>query len=398
MNLIVGTEFVFNINQKNNIVSINDTRGYEFWERYLDVYEKVIIVGRLSKQIISNGYEVENKNVKLYELPNYNGPLQYIKKYMEIKRNINGLIKRENNAAIISRVPSGIGNILISCAKNNKRPFGLEVVGDPYELFSSGAYQHPIRKIIQITSKFKLYRQCRQAITISYVTESTLQKKYPPNPLSYTTSYSSVELLDEYIKNKPKLYISTNKISIVTVGTMQQMYKGFDVLIKAISILKKSKYNINLTIIGDGRYKKYLKSIVVEENIKESIKFKGLIQDKEELLECIRSHDIFVLPSRQEGLPRAMIEAMSQGLPCIGTNVGGIPELIDNSLVIKKDDSYSLSNKIIELYNKPNLMNEQSKLNIENSRYYAKSKIQKKRYWHYKKLKEITSKIINKKL
>lgn len=105
--------------------------------------------------------------------------------------------------------------------------------------------------------------------------------------------------------------------------------KGIYDLLDAISILEKKYSNLSVVIGGTGEEKK-VKSYILKKNIKTEIKLLGWIDNNkksEELKKC----SYFILPSYYEGLPMSLIEAMSFKCISIGTNVGGIPKVIDNN-------------------------------------------------------------------
>lgn len=89
--------------------------------------------------------------------------------------------------------------------------------------------------------------------------------------------------------------------------------------------------------------------------------------------QILDSSDLFVLPSRTEGLPRALIEAMARGLPCIGSAVGGIPELIDTSEMVPPGDPAALAAKIQEVLKDPLRMETLSRRNLWTAREYLDS-------------------------
>jgi glycosyltransferase involved in cell wall biosynthesis len=80
--------------------------------------------------------------------------------------------------------------------------------------------------------------------------------------------------------------------------------------------------------------------------------------------------DVFVLPSYQEGLPRAMIEAMARALPCIGSTVGGIPELLNQEDMIPPGNVAALADKIRSVVTNPERMNMMSARNWEKAKKY----------------------------
>jgi glycosyltransferase involved in cell wall biosynthesis len=102
--------------------------------------------------------------------------------------------------------------------------------------------------------------------------------------------------------------------------------------------------------------------------------------------------DIFVMPSRTEGLPRTMIEAMARGLPCIGSAVGGIPELLRPEDMVPAGDASSLAGAIIKIAKNPKLRAKMSKINLKKSADYSDKVLHKQRTAFYEYLYEQTRK------
>jgi len=127
------------------------------------------------------------------------------------------------------------------------------------------------------------------------------------------------------------------------------------------------------------------------------VDFLGNISRREEIFEKLDQSDLFVLPSRQEGLPRAMIEAMARGLPCIGSQVGGIPELLPPEYLVPPDDEHALANKIIEVIHDPERMARMSARNRELSGKYCSDVLTKRRVEFYTWIKDATEKWLKEK-
>ena len=94
--------------------------------------------------------------------------------------------------------------------------------------------------------------------------------------------------------------------------------------------------------------------------------------------------DVYIQPSLQEGLPRALLEAMSRGLPCIGSNAGGIPELLEKKMIFKKRNVKQLC-KILKNLNKEELINS-ANYNFKKSKLYNLSYLNNKRNNFYDKI------------
>lgn len=123
---------------------------------------------------------------------------------------------------------------------------------------------------------------------------------------------------------RKQLDIPENATVILSVGELSER-KNHRIVIKALAELKNS--NIIYIICGQGKLDKYLKDLALEQNI--SLKLFGFIQD---MTKVYAAADIFVFPSVQEGLPVALMEAMSAGLPIICSDIRGNRDLIKHGL------------------------------------------------------------------
>ncbi|MHA1393796.1 MAG: glycosyltransferase family 4 protein [Promethearchaeota archaeon] len=138
---------------------------------------------------------------------------------------------------------------------------------------------------------------------------------------------------------------------LLFIGSLKHQ-KNLSNLLHAIKELKK----VRLTIVGDGPLRSSLNDLVKRMNL--NVKFLGTIPN-EQLPEIINKHEIFILPSIWEGNPKALMEAMSCGLPCICSNIPGI-----NDIIIHKKNGYlcgtsleSIRNAITDLLKNEKLKN-----------------------------------------
>lgn len=126
--------------------------------------------------------------------------------------------------------------------------------------------------------------------------------------------------------------------------------KGFDVLVSAVASLP-AEIEVHLVLVGDVSNNEVLRTQVAEMPHPERAHFTGFRRDAPTIA---AASDIFVLPSTsREGLPRAVIEAMAYGVPAIVTDVGGMPELVEDGVsgyVVPPNDSQALSEAIVRLY------------------------------------------------
>lgn len=105
--------------------------------------------------------------------------------------------------------------------------------------------------------------------------------------------------------------------------------KGIIFLLESIRMLDSLPLPVTLVIVGDGPQREELQAVVRSNGLADRVIFAGFQQDIRYWLTAI---DVFVLPSMSEGTPMALLEAMSFGVPCIASAVGGIPRIIDSGV------------------------------------------------------------------
>ena len=141
-------------------------------------------------------------------------------------------------------------------------------------------------------------------------------------------------------------------IVVGSVGWLTQI-KGHQYLIEAIARLKPTFPRLHLVLIGSGGLRDDLKALAARLGIRESVTFTG---EQSDVPECLASMDVFVLPSLNEGMGRALVEAMAAGRPVIASRVGGVPALIQdrrNGLLVPAGDAHALSEALSEFLRRP---------------------------------------------
>lgn len=138
--------------------------------------------------------------------------------------------------------------------------------------------------------------------------------------------------------------------------------KGIFDLLEAVEILLSKGNRIKLICAGDGDIET-VRECVKEKSLEKSIHVKGWIDStaREELLREAMS---LVLPSYAEGLPMAILEAMAAGVPVVATNVGGIPDAIDDGVegfLVSPGDKQGIVDAIEKLVNEPDLVDQMGK-------------------------------------
>lgn len=215
-----------------------------------------------------------------------------------------------------------------------------------------------------------------------YVTKIFLQRRYPNRHTNAGISDVMIspvtnELLDMKIA---RLKDDKQPIILTTCAAIDVKYKGQEYIIRAIARLK-DKYNIEYHLAGGGS-KDYLQKVAEECGISDKVVFEGLLS-KDKVNELLDRTTIYCQPSKQEGLPRAVVEAMSRGCVCIGSKTGGIPELLDSGMIAGKGDVKGFTELIDTLLNDRNLIIEQSLKNFHKAKEYYAEKLNAERNAFY---------------
>lgn len=268
--------------------------------------------------------KINTEKVDIISVPS----LSNAKGFIFNRKTVRNILESELNTVdfAIIRLPSFIGAEAVKIVRRNKIPYLVEVVGCPWDsLWNYGIKGKMMAPYLTLSMK----AQVKNAPFAIYVTNEFLQKRYPTNGIS--TNCSNVEISDvpKEVLDKRLQHIENNddRFIIGTTAAVNVPYKGHQYVIEALAKLKKEgihKFEYQMVGFGDQTR---LKAIIKENDVEDRVKFMGSMTH-EQVFEWLDTIDIYVQPSRQEGLPRALIEAMSRGLPSIGAHTGGIPELI----------------------------------------------------------------------
>lgn len=199
------------------------------------------------------------------------------------------------------------------------------------------------RKFISAFTKKFIYRKA-DVLTVLTAFDLPFYKKYGanpyvmPNPCSFTPIASN-----EHERDK----------TILAIGNLNRYFhKGFDNLIELIDPLLKKYPEWTLKIAGGGKESsfEYIKQIVSDYNLENRIVFTGFITNVSEVM---YNSSIFILPSRYEGLPMVLLEAMSQGMACIAYDCKTGPSDIinhnENGLLIEDQNMAQMQSNLEKL-------------------------------------------------
>ncbi len=172
-----------------------------------------------------------------------------------------------------------------------------------------------------------------------------------PNAIAMRESRSAAESVRNSLS---ALFPRRPRYLVVAAGRLSPE-KGFDNLIAAAARIKTQARDVGFIVFGEGPLREQLVNQLTRYDLQEQFVLPGFRSDLETVLPAA---DVFVIPSRTEGLPVVLLEALSAGLPTVATAVGGIPEVVEDrveGLLVEPNNVEQLAAKILELLDQPDL-------------------------------------------
>jgi glycosyltransferase involved in cell wall biosynthesis len=381
---------------------------YDFYREYLEVFDSVRVISRAFPvpKVEANFLPVEGPGVEFYAMPGYKGPFGFLTQFTKVRERARNAVSPES--AVLFRLPSQVANSVEYWLTRSRLPYGVEVVADPYDVLGPAANRHVVAPIARRYFTRKLQQQCRRAIAVSYVTQSYLQKRYPPasahsaaEPMphgglhrarQYAAAVSDANLSPESFVSHPRTALhDPSCLNIVFVGTLESLYKGPDLLLDAVASCKNQGIPVKVRFLGVGQQIPVLRKRCARLGIDAQVEFVGSVTAGEPVRRQLDQADLFVLPSRAEGVPRAMLEAMARGLPCVGSSIGGIPELLHEEDLVPLDDPAALAKVITGVFLDPGRLVRMSARNLRKATAYSAANLSHERQEFLRALKELTN-------
>lgn len=357
----------------------------DVWKRYVDLADSLTILLRRERKIYTKEYALQKFNkvlddsrIRIVPLVDFTeSKLSMLNPfvYKKIKRVIFAEVQKADKCFI--RSGSHYTRVAYDACIKYHKPYLFEATGFAYESFSHHSF---IGRIIanKVENDYRL--MARDAVQATYVTSEALQKRYPcASGKMIGVSNVQLSALNDSILTKRLKKIqnrqSSDTIVLGTAAFLDVKWKGQYLVIKALAELKRQGYtNFRYELLGMGTGQELIK-LAESLGVKDEVKVIGAVPHSK-VFEWLDSLDIYIQPSFQEGLCRAIIEAMSRGLPVVCSNTGGNYELIDNDYIFDCGDYNKMSSLLIDIQNH---LSEQSKKNFEESKKYEKSMLDSRR-------------------
>lgn len=342
-------------------------------ERYIKKFEELTIITRvLSSKEVPNNFKEISGNIKIIGRSSYKG---FFLKSMrnEIKETV------KKSEIILAHLPAIPTYLTVFYSKKLRKKYCSIIVGCTWD----GFFNYNMFGKIVAPLSYYIMRKCVKSSSYAiYVTTEFLQKRYPTNSKSINASNVVIEKADIEILKKRLKKLKNLTLTLGTCAAVNVKFKGQDDVIKAISGLVDEGLDVTYRLAGGGD-QSYLKGVAKKFGVEDRIIFEGRL-NKIEVEKLLDSIDIYIQPSKQEGLPRAVIEAMNRACPCLGSDVAGIPELLNEKFIFKRGNVKQIQDKI-KLVMKYD-WNKMSKRNFEESKKYLNFELEEKRNKYFDKM------------
>lgn len=205
-------------------------------------------------------------------------------------------------------------------------------------------------KVGKIVNKF-MFKHCHVIpVALSQEIQRTVHDVYNVENEKIPVIYNGINLL----KCQPKMnYEVIDNFKILHIGRFMDV-KNHEMMLKTFLILLKRYPNIQLNFVGEGDLLSEIRNMAIKLGIDKKVIFWGM---QPNVYSYLHDADLFILPSKFEGLPMTLIEAMGTGLPIIASAVGGIPDMLkdEESALLIQPNINELVKAVERLYQKKDL-------------------------------------------
>ena len=364
---------------------------YNAWQRYLREFDELVVVGR-SKVVpfekTSNLNLSSGKNVTFHLLPSLSTPRMFFLWRSKLIELLKEQVRKAD--AVIART-SVLGELSAGLARKYGKPCAIEVVGDTWNAYWN--YGSIAGKFYAPIAWWKIKKCLSNAEFAIYVTREYLQHRYPCNGFcGYASNVDIASVKIDVLHNKltrwdNEIYSLNNPFKIGMIGSLATRYKGLQVAIRSLYYLRNQGIAAELHVLGEGA-KKPWKQEACKYGVQQQLYLHGIIPNGVMVSNWLDELDGYIQPSLTEGLPRALIEAMSRGLPALGSKCGGIPELLPADCLHIPGDYKTLAIQLTKMICEPAWRMQKAQRNFDEARNYYHQKIESQRDMFWRKFAE----------
>lgn len=308
--------------------------------------------------------------IEVIGLPYWNSAPMIVRRAPSVLTSALWLSARLRRFDLVGAVtPSLVGGIVIGAARLWRRPTFMLVRGEKQRTvrFMLGR-----RRALPYVAALKIMEApvrwwIRRGVP-TFVAGRELVDRYATSGARVHDLYPALSRAFPLV-SQPRTEPPQESPRVVTVARLSPE-KGLDDLIRALAILRERGVRIDLDVVGDGPERRPLEQLAEQLGVSDRAHFVGFLGHGPDMLSRLDGADIFVLPSRSEGLPHSVVEGMARALPVIATAIGGIPALLagGRGVIVPVNDPAALAGAVESLIRDPAMWRSLSERSLEIAR------------------------------
>ena len=346
---------------------------YKLWEeRFLRHFDELTVIGRekeFHQEDAAGQPRSDGDKVSFYLLPNINSPLKRLFGSKEVISSIEKQVRAHD--LVIIRGPVEFGMIAATAARKYGIPYVVEMSGCAYD----HTYYHgsTIGKLYAPVKLRRAQKMVWNANAVIYVTQNFLQMRYPTRGHQAAASNVEIDQASINVLEKRLAKIESYKLplQIGLMGNYGNNLKGVGIAIKALGHIKENVPPFEFRVLGKGDPSLW-KDYIREAGLSGRVFFDAPREPGAPVMEWLDGLDFYIQPSFHEGLPRALIEALSRGLPALASDAGGTEELLKPENIHIRGDVETLSHRLEAVIGDKVWMKEQAHLNFDTAKMYSR--------------------------
>ena len=305
----------------------------EIFDRYLAQFDTLTLLMRRAPvspddvQTLARMNRLTDARIRVVFYPDRR---ESLRAFLSLRR------RREIRQIITRSITPESGTIAARFCRRIGKPFLAEAVGCPWDSLT----HHSLRGKVLAPGAWLRMRWCmRHAPYAVYVTNAFLQRRYPTHGISAAISDVELAPADAAVlaRRLEKICTHSGKLVLGTAAAVNVAFKGQRYVIEALAQMKAAgRTDVEYHLAGGGD-PAALRELARRLGVAEQVIFEGSLPH-DAVFPWLDGLDLYIQPSTVEAMPRALIEAMSRGLPAFAAHTGGMPELLGDACIFAKKD------------------------------------------------------------
>jgi len=342
----------------------------EMWKECLEVFDEVVIADRVvyTDKVETGQKPVLADGITFFEMPSFKGALSLGKTVPRMFWRAKKAIRQADVWHL--HCPNFVSLCMWFWARYYKVPYSVELRG----YCAVNAIYLKLRglKFPRFTAafmRFLLNLELSRPLAVVGVSKSLI-RDFPPGNGCPTFAISDNRVPETSYRHARLWQNDSRSRTIVSLGSLEAIKNPFGIIRSLHLLTQKGFTNWKFVWIGDGPLKGEAQQLADQLGLSDCVNFLGFVPWNN-VFDILKRADLYLLYSLSEGLPRALLEAMACALPAIGSNVGGVSELLHENDIVPSLDDEMLADKLYEVITDPKRLTEMSRRNLNIAKSYS---------------------------